>query len=116
MKTDEIKLRLAKFINQTVDLYMPPTSFTDKLKNSTAKLWIDQNMWKLHKAIEAFSDQNHEIDINKIMEHYEDALFENGELRLDVKSMLPDNMQWLNDFLPNKIILFKKQDFYDIFK
>lgn len=116
MKTDEIKLKLAKFINQTVDLYMPPTSFADKLKNSTAKLWIEQNMWKLHKAIDAFGDENNEIDIDKVMEHYEDALFENGELRLDIKTMLPTNMQWLNDFLPNKIILFKKQDLYDIFK
>lgn len=116
MKTDEIKLRLGKFIEQTIDLYMPPTNFVDKLKNSTAKLWLDQNMWKLYKAVDAFGDEHHEIDIDKVIERYEDVLFEHGELRLDVKSMLPDNMQWLNDFLPNKLILFKKEDLYNMFK
>lgn len=116
MKTDEIKMRLCKFINQTIDLYMPPTNFVDKLKNSTAKLWVEQNMWMIHKAVDAFGDEHHEIDIDKVIERYEDALFENDELRLDIKSMLPSNMQWINDFLPNKIILFKKEDLHNMFK
>lgn len=116
MKTDEVKLRIVTFLNNTIDLYIPPTNFFDKLKNSTTKLWLEQNQWRIGKAICAFGDENHEIEIDRVMNHYEKALFENGELRLDVKTMIPENMQWIKEYLPNKIILFKVEDFKNIFK
>jgi len=115
MKIDEIKLRINQFLQGTIDLYLPPTNFFDKMKNATAKLWIDQNMWKLNKALDSFGDQNGEIDAEKIITYYEDALFENGELRLDVKSMIPKQYEWLNEYLPNKVILFKKEDLIHLF-
>lgn len=116
MKTDEIKLRIVKFLNNTTDLYIPPTNLFDKVKNSTIKLWIEQNQWKLAKAIDMFSDEHHEIDIDDIIKHYESSLFENGELRIDIKNMIPESFQWIKDYLPNKIILFKTEDFKNIFK
>jgi hypothetical protein len=115
MKIDGIKLRINQFINSTIDLYLPPTNFFDKMKNATAKLWIDQNMWRLNKALDSFGDQNGEIDIDKILCYYEDLIFEQDELRLDVKSMIPKQYEWLNDYLPNKIILFKKEDLKHLF-
>ena len=115
MKIDELKLRINQFIHGTIDLYLPPTNFFDKMKNSTAKLWVDQNIWKLYKAIDSFGDQNHEIDIDKVLSYYEDALFENDELRLDVKSMIPQQYIWLMEYLPNKVILFKKEDLKHLF-
>ena len=33
MKTDEVKMRVIKFVNNTIDLYLPPTNFFDKIKN-----------------------------------------------------------------------------------
>ena len=116
MKIDELKIRLHKFVNSTIDLYLPPTTFVDKLANSTAKLWIDQNTWRLNKILDSFGDEHGEIDADDILEHYEKTLFENGELRLDIKSMIPESMHMLKDVLPNKIILFKTEDFRDIFK
>jgi hypothetical protein len=116
MKVDELKLRLHKLVNDTIDLYMPPTDFIEKMKNTTAKLWVDQNAWRINKILNAFADEYHEIDVEKVIEYYEDGLFENGEMRVDVKSMLPDSMQWLKDMLPNKIILFKIDDFKSIFR
>ena len=116
MKTDELKMRLHKFVNSTIDLYMPPTNFLDKVKNSTAKLWIDQNIWRIDNIIDSFGDKNHEIEVDKIMEYYEDALFEYDELRLDIKDMIPEDYGWMRDQLPNKIILFKKDDLKHIFE
>ena len=101
MKTDEIKLRVNKFLNDTIDLYMPPVGIFDKMKNSTAKLWLEQNSWRLFKAIDAFGDEHHEIDIDKVLRHYEDSLFENDELRIDVKSIIPQQYEWIKDYLPN---------------
>lgn len=116
MRTDELKLRIKNFIENTLDLYMPPHNFFDKLKNSTAKLWLDQNMWRINKVIDAFGDERSEIDIEKIKKYYIDSLFENGEMRLDVKTMIPSQYDWLKEYLPNKIVLFKEDDFYNIFK
>lgn len=114
MKIDEIKLKIKNFINDTLDLYFPPTNFFDKLKNATAKLWVEQNTWRLNKILEAFADEHHEIDGEKIIEMYEDVLFENGELKVNVKEIIPENMGWINEYLPNKIILFKKEDLHKI--
>ena len=116
MKTDEIKLRENKFLNDTIDLYMPPVGIFDKMKNSTAKLWLEQNSWRLFKAIDAFGDEHHEIDIDKVLNHYESSLFENDELRINVKSIIPQQYEWIKDYLPNKIILFKKDDLRNIFR
>jgi hypothetical protein len=116
MRTDEVKLRIKNFIENTIDLYMPPHNFFDKLKNSTAKLWLDQNMWRINKVIDAFGDERNEIELEKIKKHYIDNLFENGEMRLDVKSMIPSQYDWIKEYLPNKIVLFKEDDFYEIFK
>lgn len=85
-------------------------------KNSTAKLWLEQNSWMLFKAIDAFGDEHHEIDIDKVLRHYEYSLFENDELRIDVKSIIPQQYEWIKDYLPNKIILFKKDDLRNIFR
>lgn len=116
MKTDEVKLRLLNFVNDTIDIYIPPTNFFDKLKNATAKLWIEQNKYRINKAVDAFGDENNEIDVDKVIECYCNAMFENGELRLDVKNMIPSSFDSIKDYLPNKIILFKEDDFKGIFK
>lgn len=95
---------------------MPPVGLFDKMKNSTAKLWLEQNSWRLFKAIDAFGDEHHEIDIDKVLNHYESSLFENDELRINVKSIIPQQYEWIKDYLPNKIILFKKDDLRNIFR
>jgi hypothetical protein len=114
MRTDELKLRIHNFLNDTIDLYLPPNNFFDKMKNSTAKFWLDQNSWMIFKAIDAFGDENHEIDPHKLLSYYEDALFEDDELRVDIKEMIPDQYEWLKDYLPNKLILFRKDDLKNI--
>lgn len=116
MKTDEIKIRLKNFIHDTIDLYISPNNLFDKMKNSTAKLWVDQNIWKLYKAIDSFGDENNEIDEEKVMEYYDNALFENGEMKLDIKGMIPSQYEWIKDYLPNKVILFKSEDLKRIFR
>jgi hypothetical protein len=42
---------------------------------------------------------------------YEDVLFENGELRLSLKEIAPDAVKAM---LPDKIMIFKKDDLYKI--
>lgn len=115
MNVDAIKLRVKRFVMNTIDLCMPPTNVFDKIKNSTAKFWVEQNMWRFNKVIDAFGDENKEIDVEKLKSYYLDSLFENGEMRLDIKSMIPCQYDWLKEYLPNKIVLFKEEDLTNIF-
>lgn len=116
MKVDEIKFRVKSFLLNTIDLYLPPTNFFDKIKNTTAKFWVEQNSWKLNKILDAFSDENHEIDTDKLVSQYENVLFDqNGEMSVDVKSMIPSEYDTIKSILPDKIILFKKEDLRNIF-
>lgn len=114
MKIDELKLRINNFAGELIDMYVPATDFFSKMKNATMKLWVDQNMWKLDMVLEQFADQNRCIDVDKVKMYYENALFENGELKLDVVGMIPDNMEMLKQILPNKIVILHKQDLYKL--
>ena len=51
------------------------------------------------------------IDTEKLAEMYEDVLFENGELRLSLKEIAPSSIK---DMLPDKIMIFKKDDLYKL--
>ena len=114
MKIDELKLRINNFAGEIIDMYFPPVDFFGKMKNATMKLWVDQNIWKLDAILDQFKDINGEINVECIKKHYEDVLFENGELRLDINEMIPDNLETLKTLLPNKIILLHKNDLYKL--
>lgn len=114
MKIEELKLRMLKFIEDTVDMYIPPIGFFDKIKNSTIKLWIHQNVWKMNKIMDAFKDENGEIDINSIICEYENNLFENGEFRLNIKTIIPEEYSEISKILPDKIVIFRKEDLYKL--
>ena len=60
-----MKMRIHHFVHNTIDLYLPPTNFLDKMKNATAKLWIDQNIWQVNKILDSFGDEHGEIDFEK---------------------------------------------------
>ena len=114
MKVDELKLRINNFTSEIIDMYMPPTDFFGKMKNATMKLWVDQNIWKLDPILNQFVDKNQCIDVEKVKNQYESVLFENGELKLDIVGMLPDDMDYVKALLPNKIVLLHKQDLYKL--
>lgn len=114
MKTDEIKLRVVTFIDDIIDMYMSCDSLIGKIKNSTAKLWVDQNAYKLDSILEIFCDRNNEIDVQKIAEYYEDTLFENGDLRVDIRQIVPEKMSMVKDFLPNKIVVLTRDDLHKL--
>lgn len=114
MKIDEMKLRIINFADNTIDLYIPPTGFLDKMKNSTIKLWAHQNAWRLNKILDAFKDENGEIDPHNVLDCYENCLFENGEFRLDIRKMMPEEYSSIISMLPNKIVLFRKEDLHKL--
>ena len=51
------------------------------------------------------------IDTERLAELYKEALFENGELRLSLKEIVPNGFK---DMLPDKIVIFKRDDLYKL--
>lgn len=115
MHTDDIKARVKRFICNTIDLYMPTDTTLGKIQNATAKMYVSNNYYNIEKVIDAFADENGEIDVDEVIETYETMFDANNELKLNVKEMIPDSMEWVKSFLPNKLILFKKGDLHNIF-
>lgn len=111
-----MKLRIKTFLNRTVDLYLPCNNIINKLTNATAKLYLEQHIDSLNKYLNMFANEDGEIDEHVVIRTYEQALFnDDGELQVDVKELLTDNFDISGSFLPDKIIIFKKDDFYRIF-
>lgn len=118
MQVDALKLRLMSFVKRTIDLYLPCTNVINKLGNATAKLYIEQHIGTLDKILNEFADENGEIDGNVVARSYEDALFgDSGELQVNIKELLSDKMNSsVVAFLPERIILFHKEDLRKIFE
>ena len=112
MKIDEIKLRLRDYACSLIDKMLPPTTnnLLDKLKNSGAKYWIKQNIWRLDGILDSFGDANREIDIYDLSNHFLNTIFDDsGKLTIDTSEMIT------NDILPKKIIILSRQDLFSIF-
>ena len=52
-----------------------------------------------------------EIDKEQFCSSFNRLLFENGELRLSLKEIAPSSIK---DMLPDKIMIFKKDDLYKL--
>lgn len=111
MKIDEIKLRLREYASLLIDKVLPPTNnLLDKLKNSGAKYWIKQNIWRLDSILDSFGDVNKEIDIYDLSNHFLNTIFDDsGKLTIDTSEMIT------SDILPKKIIILSRQDLFNIF-
>lgn len=111
MKIDEIKLRLSNYASGLIDKMMPPTNnLLDKLKNSGAKYWLKQNIWRLDQILGAFSDANNEIDVYDLSNHFLNTIFdESGKLTIDTSQIIS------SDLLPQKIVILSRQDLFSMF-
>jgi hypothetical protein len=111
MKVDEIKLRLSNYASGLIDKMMPPTNnLLDKLKNSGAKYWLKQNIWRLDQILGAFSDANNEIDVYDLSNHFLSTIFdESGKLTIDTSQIIS------SDLIPQKIVILSRQDLFSMF-
>ena len=111
MKIDEIKLRLSNYASGLIDKIMPPSNnLLDKLKNSVAKYWIKQNIWRLDSILNAFGDANNEIDVYDASNHFLNTIFDDsGKLAIDISQIVS------NDLIPQKIVVLSRQDLFSMF-
>lgn len=111
MKTEELIYNIKQYVYKLIDDMMPQNTLIGKIENRTAKYWVEQNQWRLNKLLSSLKDENGEIDPNHLVEQYKDVLFEEGELRLSIKEIVPEVY---SDLLPDKIVLFTINDLYQL--
>lgn len=112
MKTDDLIYNIKLYVYKLIDDMIPQSTLIGKIENKTAKYWVEQNKWRLNKILCSLKDENGEIDPNQLAEQYKDILFEEGELRLSIREIVPEIY---SDLMPDKIVLFTIDDLYQLF-
>jgi hypothetical protein len=114
MKPDEIKLRINNFADDLIGKLFSSDDMFGKLKSAAAKYWLKQNIWKLTPILNNFVDETGDINIRDAVNFFSEELFdENGRYVIDIQKLLNGNS--LSQYLPNKTVLFTKNDLLKMF-
>ena len=107
MKASEFKLCIVSGVNNLIDDYFGTHSMADKFINSTLKILVKQNTYKLDNIVDIFADEHGVIDENIIIEEYSKVIGESGFV-LDIREFIKNDM--IRNLLPNKALIIKKDD------
>lgn len=107
MKASEFKLCLVSGVNNLIDDYFGSHTVADKFINSTLKILVKQNTYKIDSILELFTDEHGMIDENIIIEEYSKVIGESGFI-LDIREFVKNEM--IRSLLPNKALIIKKDD------
>jgi hypothetical protein len=113
MKASEFKLSVVSGINNLIDDYFGSSSKADKFINSTLKIMVKQNTYKLDGVLGLFTDEHGMIDENIIIEEYSKVIGESGFI-LDIRDFIKNDM--VKNLLPNKALIIKKDDLRKMFQ
>jgi hypothetical protein len=100
-------------LNNLIDDYFGSHSMADKFINSTLKILVKQNTYKLDDVLELFTDEHGLVDENIIIEEYSKVVGDFGFV-LDIRDFVKNDM--IRNLLPNKALIIKKDDLRKIFQ
>jgi hypothetical protein len=112
MKASEFKLNLVQGVNSLVDDYFGANTYADKFINSTLKILIKQNTYRLDDILEFIADGDGMIDECMIIDEYSKIIGDNGYV-LDLRDMIKN--EFIKSILPNKALIIKKDDIRKLF-
>ena len=111
MKIGEVKIRLVKAVMGMIDAYFGGNGLNEKFINSTLKILVKQNAYKVDSMLELFADQNGEIDATEIVAEYAIMIEENGYV-FDLKQYVENDM--IKALMPDKVLVIKREDILKI--
>jgi hypothetical protein len=110
----EIQLRLETYVNDIINQIFPGNDMFNKLKSTTAKYWVKQNIWRMDSILNNFVDKEGLIDIEETINFYVDSMFdENGKFSINLGELIQGTS--LESLIPNKTIIFSKNDLMKLF-
>lgn len=107
MKAGEVKLRLSNVLIEMIDTYFGGSSMNEKFINSTLKLILKQNLYKVDSILNLFADKNGDINLQDIVDEYSKMIGEEG-LVFDIKQYI--NNDFAKSLIPDKILIIKRAD------
>lgn len=112
MKASEFKLSLVQGVNNLIDDYFGTNTKADKFINSTLKIIVKQNTYKVDDILSLFTDEYGCVDESIIIEEYSKVLGESGWI-LDIRDFIKN--EFMKSLLPNKALIIKKDDLRKMF-
>jgi hypothetical protein len=112
MKATELKLCLIQGVNNLIDDYFGSSSKGDKFINSTLKIMVRQNTYKVDEVLELFTDEHGCIDENVLIEEYSKVIGDKGII-FDIRDFVKNEL--IKSFLPDKALVIKKDDLRKMF-
>lgn len=113
MKASEFKLSVVQGVNNLIDDYFGSSTKGDKFINSTLKIMVRQNTYKLDDIMDLFTDEHGCVDENIIIEEYSKVIGESGFV-FDIRELVKNEL--IKSMLPNKALIIKKEDLRKMFK
>lgn len=111
MRIDEVKMKVSNALLNMIDTCFGGNNINEKFINSTLKIIVKQNIYKIDSVLHMFADQNGEIDINEIINEYSNIIDEKG-VTINLKEYVNNDM--LKSFIPNKILIIKREDLFNL--
>lgn len=112
MKASEFKLSIVQGVNNLIDDYFGSSTMGDRFINSTLKILVRQNTYKLDNIVELFTDEHGCVDEEIIIEEYSKVLGESGFI-FDLRDMIKNEM--IRSMLPNRALIIKSEDLRKMF-
>lgn len=113
MKIGEVKMRLSNSVMGLIDTYFSGNALNEKFVNSTLKIILKQNLYKIDSILSLFTDQNGEINTDEIVAEYSKMIDENG-IVFDLKKYIDNDL--IKTIVPDKVLILKREDILNIFK
>ena len=113
MKAGEVKIRLSNSVMELIDTYFGGSAINEKFINSTLKILLKQNLYKLDPMLNLFADKNGDINVNEIIAEYSKMVGDDG-LVFDLKDYVNNDM--LKSFVPDKVLIIKREDILNLFR
>lgn len=107
MKTGELKMRLVNSAMEMIDTYFGGSNMSEKFVNSTLKIILKQNIYKIDPMLELFTDENGEINADEIIAEYANMIGENGYV-FDLKQYVNNDIA--RSLIPDKVLVIKRED------
>ena len=113
MKIGEVKMRLMHGAMGLVDTYFNEDNLSEKFINSTLKIVIKQNIYKIDPLLALFVNENGEIDVNDILNEYAQIIDDSGFI-FNIKDYIDSDA--IKRFIPDKALVVKREDIQTILK
>ena len=111
MKIGEAKIRISKAAINMIDAYFGAPSLNEKFINSTLKILVKQNLYKVDPILEMFADKDGEINASEIIAEYANIIDEGGYV-FDIKTFVNNDV--VKALIPDKALLIKREDILNL--